>query len=77
MAYLVIMTTRGIKTSCNHKRQHYLLCKDSKDSNDISLIKYYKEYCKILSRVINEAKELSIIIKLLTLQIKLKQHGRL
>jgi hypothetical protein len=34
--------TRGIKTSCNHKRQFYLL---SKDSNDINLIKYYKQYC--------------------------------
>jgi hypothetical protein len=43
----------GIKTSCNHKRQLYLLCKDS---NDIKLIQYYKQYCKILSRVIIEAK---------------------
>jgi hypothetical protein len=49
-----------IKTSCNHKRQLYLLCEDS---NDINLIKYYKQYCKIL-------KGLNIIIKLLTLQIK-------
>jgi hypothetical protein len=43
----------GIKTSCNHKRQLYLLCKDS---NDINLIKCYKQYFKILSRVINEPK---------------------
>jgi hypothetical protein len=43
----------GVKTSCNHKRQLYLL---SKDSNDISLIKYCKGYCKILARVITEAK---------------------
>jgi hypothetical protein len=42
----------GIKTSCNHKRQLYLLCKDS----NINLIKYYKQYCKILSRVITETK---------------------
>jgi hypothetical protein len=26
------------------------------DSNDINLIKYYKQYCKILARVIIEAK---------------------
>jgi hypothetical protein len=39
----------GIKTSCNHKIQLYLLCKDS---NDIKL----KQYCKLLSRVITEAK---------------------
>jgi hypothetical protein len=45
--------TMGIKTSCNHKRQLHLLCRDS---NDISLIKYYKQYCKILSRVITDAK---------------------
>jgi hypothetical protein len=45
--------TTGIKTSCNHKRQHYLL---SKSSNDINLIKYYKQHCKILARVITEAK---------------------
>jgi hypothetical protein len=40
----------GIKTSCNHKRQLYLL---STDSNDTNIIKYYKQYCKIL-RVITE-----------------------
>jgi hypothetical protein len=34
--------TRGIKTSCNHKRQLYLLCRDS---GDIKLIKHYKHYC--------------------------------
>jgi hypothetical protein len=43
----------SMKTSCNHKRQLYLLCKAS---NDINLIKYYKQYCKILSTVITEAK---------------------
>jgi hypothetical protein len=42
-----------ITTSCNHKKQLYLL---SKASNDINLIKYYKQYCKILARVITEAK---------------------
>jgi hypothetical protein len=45
--------TIGIKTSCNHKSQLYLL---SKDSDDINQIKYCKEYCKILARVITEAK---------------------
>jgi hypothetical protein len=45
--------TRGIKTSCNRKRQLYLL---SEDSNDINLIKYYKQYCKILARIITEAR---------------------
>jgi hypothetical protein len=43
----------GIKTSCNHSRQLYLLCKGS---NDINLIKYYKQYSKILSRIITEVK---------------------
>jgi hypothetical protein len=36
-----------------HKRQLWLI---SKDSNDINLIKYYKQYCKILARLITEAK---------------------
>jgi hypothetical protein len=42
-----------IKTSCKCKRQLYLL---SKDCNDINLIKYYEQLCKILPRVITEAK---------------------
>jgi gas vesicle protein len=45
--------TTGIKTSCNRKRELYLL---SKDSKDVNLIKYYKQYCKILACVITEAK---------------------
>jgi hypothetical protein len=45
--------TMGIRTYCDCKRQLYLL---SKDSNDINLIKYYKQYCKILVGVITEAK---------------------
>jgi hypothetical protein len=56
------ITTR-MKTSCNCKRQLYLL---SKDSNDINPIKYYNQCCKILARVITGAKstkytQLSII----------------
>ncbi|PNF37508.1 hypothetical protein B7P43_G14331 [Cryptotermes secundus] len=46
--------TIGIKTSCNHKRQLYLLCKNS---NDVTLKRHYKQYCKILTRVIIEAKK--------------------
>jgi hypothetical protein len=37
--------TTGIKTSCNRKIQLYLLCKDN---SNINLIKYCKQYCKIL-----------------------------
>jgi hypothetical protein len=47
--------TTGIRTSSKHKRQLYLL---GKESSDISLIKYYKQYCKTLPRVITEAKRL-------------------
>jgi hypothetical protein len=46
--------TTGIKTSCIHKRQLYLL---SKNSNDVILIKYCKQYCRVLTRVITEAKK--------------------
>ncbi|PNF30772.1 hypothetical protein B7P43_G06180, partial [Cryptotermes secundus] len=46
--------TIGIKTSCKHKRQLYLA---SRDSNDPRLKSHYKMYCKILSKVIKEAKQ--------------------
>jgi hypothetical protein len=42
-----------LKPSSNCKRQLYLL---SNNSNDINLIKYCKQYCKILAKVITEAK---------------------
>ena len=47
--------TTGIKTSCNNKRKLYLLCKES---NDFKLKKHYKEYCKLLTKVITLAKKL-------------------
>jgi len=47
--------TKGIKTSCNHKRELYL---KARDSNDLECKLYYKHYCKILSKVIKEAKKL-------------------
>ena len=47
--------TLGIKTSCKHKRELYLL---SRNSNNLALKQYYKTYCKILMNVINEAKRI-------------------
>jgi hypothetical protein len=44
----------GIRTSCKHKRELYLLCKNS---NGPQLKNYYKLYCRILSNVIREAKK--------------------
>jgi len=46
--------TAGIKISCNHRREFYLL---SGDSNDTNLKNYYKQYCRILTNVIREAKK--------------------
>jgi hypothetical protein len=63
------MDNNGYKTSCNHKRQLYLLCKDS---NDINLIKFYKQYCKILSRVITEAKSAKYNNKIINSTNKMK-----
>ncbi|PNF34798.1 hypothetical protein B7P43_G03730 [Cryptotermes secundus] len=48
--------TTGIKTSCRRKRELYLLAKFHDNEN---LKQYYKSYCKILTKVINEAKRLS------------------
>jgi hypothetical protein len=46
--------TRGIMVSINHKQKLYL---NSKCSNDRELKGFYKLYCKILTRVIREAKQ--------------------
>jgi hypothetical protein len=47
--------TKGIITSCNRKRELYLMMKNS----NIKKHKlYYRQYCKILSKVINEAKKM-------------------
>jgi hypothetical protein len=48
--------TPGIKISCKHKRFLYLC---TRNSDDISLKKYYKQYCEILANVMKEAKELT------------------
>jgi len=44
----------GIKISCKHKRFLYLC---TRSSDDISLKKYYKQYCKTLANVTKEAKK--------------------
>jgi exonuclease III len=45
--------TSGIKISCKHKRQLFLVNRKDKDP---ALLRHYKKYCKILSSVITEAK---------------------
>jgi hypothetical protein len=47
--------TTGIKISCNNKRKLYLICRES---NDPELKTYYKNYGKILSKVIITATKL-------------------
>jgi hypothetical protein len=47
--------TTGIKISCNNKRKLYLICRES---NDPELKTCYKNYCKILSKVIVTAETL-------------------
>jgi hypothetical protein len=46
--------TKGIRTSCKRKRELLLLCRHS---DDLKLKNYYKEFCKILSKVIKAAKK--------------------
>jgi hypothetical protein len=46
--------TPGIKISCKYKKFLYLY---TRSSDDISLKKYYKQYCKILANVFQEAKK--------------------
>jgi len=47
--------TSGIKTSCKRKRELFLL---NRNNNNPALKKYYKTYCRILAKVIKEAKRL-------------------
>ena len=47
--------TAGIETSCQHKRELYLI---SRDSNNSKLKAQYKSYCLILSKVGKAAKQL-------------------
>jgi hypothetical protein len=46
--------TKGIKTSRIKKTELYSLYRNNKDN--VQLRNYYKKYCNILNRVINEAK---------------------
>jgi ribosomal protein L33 len=46
--------TRGIKISCKQKRNLYAL---TKNSNDPVRKAHYNKYCKILRKVIREAKK--------------------
>jgi hypothetical protein len=54
--------TAGIKTSCNHKRELYLV---SRKSSDLNLTSHYKSCCRILSNVSNTTKELHYNRKIL------------
>jgi len=47
--------TKGIKISCLNKRRLYL---NYRNSNNSSLKKHYKKYCRILTRVVTAAKRL-------------------
>jgi hypothetical protein len=47
--------SKGIKISTNHKRELYLSSRNRKNPN---FKEHYKLYCKVLSKVIKEAKTL-------------------
>jgi hypothetical protein len=47
--------TKGIKTSCNRKRELYL---KAHDSNELEHMVYHKHYCKTLYKVTKETKKL-------------------
>ena len=49
--------TSGIRTSCKHKRELFLLLRSS---NNPALKQYYKLYCKTLVKVIKEAKRMTL-----------------
>ena len=49
--------TTGIRTSCKRKRELFSL---TRNSNNTALKQYYKEYCNILTKVIKEAKRMTL-----------------
>jgi hypothetical protein len=49
--------TIGIRTSCKRKRELFLL---TRSSNNAALKQYYKVYCKILTKVIKDAKRMTL-----------------
>jgi len=49
--------TVGIKTSCKRKRELFILLRNS---NNLALKQYYKKYCKILGKIIKEAKRMTV-----------------
>ena len=49
--------TLGIRTSCKRKRELFLL---TRNSNNAALKQYYKVYCKILTKVIKDAKRMTL-----------------
>jgi hypothetical protein len=65
--------TLGIRTSCRHKRLLYLY---TRSSNDTSLKRHYKQYCKILANVMKEAKKYTYNNQI-NKSTKLKQLGTL
>jgi hypothetical protein len=48
-------TTPGIITSCKHKRELYKELQNN-NNNNVTLVSYYKDYTKIMSKVIRKAK---------------------
>jgi len=55
--------SKDIKISINHKRELYLISRSSKNPK---FKEYYKSYCKLLSKVIKEAKILQYKKQILT-----------
>ena len=48
--------TPGIRTSCQHKRELYLKLRNN--NNNPVLMKYFKDYCQTLSKVVKDAKRM-------------------
>ena len=62
--------TRGIKISCSKKRELYLEQQNNKDSSPAR--EYYRKYCRVLRKVINEAKKQHFHNKISTSSNKIK-----
>jgi hypothetical protein len=66
--------TTGIKTPCIHKRDLYLNCRKSNDTN---LKDNYKLYCKMLSKIIKVIKKLEYDCIILNSKNKMKTTGNI
>jgi len=74
LSYYKSWITTGIRKSCKHKRELYTECRKYKNP---TLDKYFKDYCRILSKVIKEVKKMEYDRRILNSTNKMRTSWNL